>query len=79
MQFVFSSSVMVSGDGVLRYVGDEMMGMLVLLTVTYVGLIELVRSVIGLRGREKIIVMRYAVKLRMPLVSVTMTLISIYN
>ncbi|GMN54564.1 hypothetical protein TIFTF001_023684 [Ficus carica] len=50
----------------LRYVGGEMKGILVLLTATYVGLIELVRSVIGIRGLDKTIVMRYAVEPRMP-------------
>ncbi|GMN54175.1 hypothetical protein TIFTF001_023310 [Ficus carica] len=41
----------------LRYVGGEMKGILVPETTTHVGLIELDRSVIGIRGLDKIIVM----------------------
>ncbi|GMN61110.1 hypothetical protein TIFTF001_030189 [Ficus carica] len=54
------------GDGTLRYVGGEIKGILVPVTATYVGLIELVRSVIGIRDLDKTIVMRYAVELGMP-------------
>ncbi|GMN72306.1 hypothetical protein TIFTF001_052830 [Ficus carica] len=53
-------------DGILKYVGGEMKGILVPVTVTYVGLIELVRSVIGIRGLDKTIVMRYGVEPGMP-------------
>ncbi|GMN69453.1 hypothetical protein TIFTF001_038500 [Ficus carica] len=57
-------------DGTLRYVGDEMKGILVPETATYVGLIELVRSAIGIRGPAKTIVMRYDVEPRMLLVMI---------
>ncbi|GMN65792.1 hypothetical protein TIFTF001_034875 [Ficus carica] len=53
-------------NGTSRYVGSKIKGILVPLTAIYVGLIELVRSVIRLRGQEKTIVMRYAVELGMP-------------
>ncbi|GMN47893.1 hypothetical protein TIFTF001_017068 [Ficus carica] len=53
-------------DGTLRYVGGEMKGILVPETTTYVGLIELVRSVIGIRGLDQTIVMRYGVEPGMP-------------
>ncbi|GMN54154.1 hypothetical protein TIFTF001_023278 [Ficus carica] len=56
--------------GTLRYVGGEMKGILVPETATYVGLIELVRSAIGIRGPAKTIVMRYGVELGMPLVRI---------
>ena len=52
-------------DGTLRYVGGEMKGIFVPETATYVGLIELVKSVIGIRGLDKTIVMKYAVEPRM--------------
>ncbi|GMN23749.1 hypothetical protein TIFTF001_051327 [Ficus carica] len=57
-------------DGILRYVGGEMKGILVPETVTYVGLIELVRSVIEIRGPDKTIVIRYGVEPGMPLVRI---------
>ncbi|GMN58186.1 hypothetical protein TIFTF001_027275 [Ficus carica] len=57
-------------DGTLRYVGDEMKGILVPETATYVGLIELVRSAIGIRSPAKTIVMRYGVEPGMPLVRI---------
>ncbi|GMN48469.1 hypothetical protein TIFTF001_017645 [Ficus carica] len=53
-------------DGTLRYVGGEMKGILVPLTATYVGLAELVMSIIGIRGLDKTIVMRYVVEPGMP-------------
>ncbi|GMN48335.1 hypothetical protein TIFTF001_017511 [Ficus carica] len=53
-------------DGTLRYAGGEMKGILVPLIATYVGLIELMRSVIGIKGLDKTIVMRYAVEPEMP-------------
>ncbi|GMN21588.1 hypothetical protein TIFTF001_048901 [Ficus carica] len=53
-------------DGTLRYVGGKIKGILVPLTANYVGFTELVRSVIGIRYLDKIIVMRYAVEPRMP-------------
>ncbi|GMN66674.1 hypothetical protein TIFTF001_035730 [Ficus carica] len=53
-------------DGTLRYVGGEMKRILVPITATYVGLIEFVRSVIGIRVLDKTIVMTYGVKLGMP-------------
>ncbi|GMN47613.1 hypothetical protein TIFTF001_016797 [Ficus carica] len=53
-------------DDTSRYVSGEMKGILVALTATYIGLIELVRSVIGMKGLEKTIVMRYVVKPGMP-------------
>ncbi|GMN25489.1 hypothetical protein TIFTF001_050380 [Ficus carica] len=53
-------------DGTLRYVGGEIKGILVPFTATYVGFTELVRSVIGIRGLDKTIVMRYAVEPGMP-------------
>ncbi|GMN29880.1 hypothetical protein TIFTF001_041374 [Ficus carica] len=55
-------------DGTLRYVGGEMKGILVPENSTYVGIIELVRSVIGIRGQDKNIVVRYGVEPRLPLV-----------
>ncbi|GMN54086.1 hypothetical protein TIFTF001_023214 [Ficus carica] len=57
-------------DGTLRYFGDEMKGILVSETATYVGLIELVRSAIGIRGPTKTIVMRYGVEPGLPLVRI---------
>ncbi|GMN28570.1 hypothetical protein TIFTF001_046255 [Ficus carica] len=47
-----------------------MKGILVPETATYVGLIELVRSAIGIRGPAKTIVMRYGVEPEMPLVRI---------
>ncbi|GMN59607.1 hypothetical protein TIFTF001_028698 [Ficus carica] len=55
-------------EGILRYVGGKMKRILVSVTATYAGLIELVRSVIGIRGLDKTIVMRYTVEPGMPLV-----------
>ncbi|GMN24621.1 hypothetical protein TIFTF001_050337 [Ficus carica] len=52
------------------YVGGEMKGILVPDNSTYVGLVELVRSVIGIRGRDKNIVMRYGVEPGLPLVRI---------
>ncbi|GMN70233.1 hypothetical protein TIFTF001_039278 [Ficus carica] len=52
------------------YVGDEMKGILVPDNSTYVGLVELVRSVIGIRGPDKNIVMRYSVEPGLPLVRI---------
>ncbi|GMN21849.1 hypothetical protein TIFTF001_043401 [Ficus carica] len=43
-----------------------MKGILVPVTATYVGLIDLVISVIGIRNLDKTIVMRYAVEPGMP-------------
>ncbi|GMN68945.1 hypothetical protein TIFTF001_037993 [Ficus carica] len=57
-------------DGTLRYVGGEMKGILVPENSTYVGLIELVRSVIGIRGQDKNIVVRYGVEPGLPLVRI---------
>ncbi|GMN62539.1 hypothetical protein TIFTF001_031610 [Ficus carica] len=57
-------------DGTLRYVGGEMKGILVPENSTYVGLIELVRSVIGIRGQDKNIVVRYDVEPGLPLVRI---------
>ncbi|GMN54036.1 hypothetical protein TIFTF001_023163 [Ficus carica] len=57
-------------DGTLRYVGGEMKEILVPEIATYVGLIELVRSAIGIRGPAKTIVMRYGVEPGMPLVRI---------
>ncbi|GMN60740.1 hypothetical protein TIFTF001_029839 [Ficus carica] len=50
----------------IEIVGGEMKGILVPKTATYVGLIELVRSVIGICGLDKTIVMRYVVETGMP-------------
>ncbi|GMN66090.1 hypothetical protein TIFTF001_035158 [Ficus carica] len=58
--------VFIKHNGTLRYVGGEMKGISVLLTATYVGLIEFVRNVIGMRSLKKTIVMRYAVEPEMP-------------
>ncbi|GMN60452.1 hypothetical protein TIFTF001_029541 [Ficus carica] len=52
------------------YVGGEMKGILVPDNSTYVGLVELVRSVIGIRGTDKNIVMRYGVEPGLPLVRI---------
>ncbi|GMN21805.1 hypothetical protein TIFTF001_040116 [Ficus carica] len=52
------------------YVGGEMKGILVPDNSTYVGLVELVRSVIGIRGPDKNIVMRYGVAPGLPLVRI---------
>ncbi|GMN63717.1 hypothetical protein TIFTF001_032786 [Ficus carica] len=57
-------------NGTLRYVGGEMKGILVPETSTYVDLFELVRSVIGIRGPDKNIVMRYGVEPGLPLVRI---------
>ncbi|GMN67342.1 hypothetical protein TIFTF001_036404 [Ficus carica] len=57
-------------NSTLRYVGGEMKGILVPETATYVGLIELVRSAIGIRGPAKTIVIRYGVEPGMPLVRI---------
>ncbi|GMN51466.1 hypothetical protein TIFTF001_020620 [Ficus carica] len=57
-------------DDTLRYVGGEMKGILVSETATYFGLIELVRSAIGIRGPAKTIVMRYGIEPVMPLVRI---------
>ncbi|GMN55710.1 hypothetical protein TIFTF001_024821 [Ficus carica] len=54
-------------NGTLRYVDGEMKGILVPDNSTYVGLIELLRSVIGIRGPDKNIVMRYGVEPGLPL------------
>jgi hypothetical protein len=53
-----------------RYIGGEMKGILVPDNSTYVGLVELVRSVIGIRGTDKNIVMRYGVEPGLPLVRI---------
>ncbi|GMN70941.1 hypothetical protein TIFTF001_052592 [Ficus carica] len=50
----------------IEIVGGEMKGILVPKTATYVSLIELVRSVIGICGLDKTIVMRYVVETGMP-------------
>ncbi|GMN46973.1 hypothetical protein TIFTF001_016149 [Ficus carica] len=52
------------------YVGGEMKGISVPDNSTYVGLVELVRSVIGIRGSDKNIVMRYGVEPGLPLVRI---------
>ncbi|GMN22184.1 hypothetical protein TIFTF001_040199 [Ficus carica] len=52
------------------YVGGEMKGILVPDNSTHVGLVELVRSVIGIRGPDKNIVMRYGVEPGLPLVRI---------
>ncbi|GMN67128.1 hypothetical protein TIFTF001_036184 [Ficus carica] len=57
-------------DDTLRYVGGEMKGILVPETVTYVGLIEFVRSAIGIRGPANTIVLRYGVEPGMPLIRI---------
>ncbi|GMN47410.1 hypothetical protein TIFTF001_016586 [Ficus carica] len=57
-------------DGTQSYVGGEMKGILVLECATYVGLIELVRSAIGIRGPAKTIVMRYGVEPGLPFVRI---------
>ncbi|GMN62595.1 hypothetical protein TIFTF001_031672 [Ficus carica] len=57
-------------DGIQSYVGGEMKGILVPESATYVGLIELVRSAIGIRGPTKTIVMRYGVEPGLPLVRI---------
>ncbi|GMN33458.1 hypothetical protein TIFTF001_041898 [Ficus carica] len=57
-------------DGTQSYVGGEMKGILVPESATYVGLIELVRSAIGIRGPAKTIVMRYGVEPGLPLVRI---------
>ncbi|GMN69303.1 hypothetical protein TIFTF001_038352 [Ficus carica] len=58
-------------DGISSsYVGGEMKGILVPHNSTYVGLVELVRSVIGIRGPDKNIVMRYGVEPGLPLVRI---------
>ena len=54
----------------MRYVGGEMKRILVPLTLTYVDHIELVMSVIGIRGLKKTIVMRYAFEFGMLLVRI---------
>ncbi|GMN59627.1 hypothetical protein TIFTF001_028721 [Ficus carica] len=57
-------------DSTQSYVGGEMKGILVPESATYVGLIELVRSAIGIRGPAKTIVMRYGVEPGLPLVRI---------
>ena len=57
-------------DATMRYVGGEMKGILVPENSTYVGLVELVRSVLGIRGPDKNIVMRYGVEPGLPLVRI---------
>ncbi|GMN45026.1 hypothetical protein TIFTF001_014208, partial [Ficus carica] len=57
-------------DGTQSYVGGEMKGILVPESATYVGLFELVRSAIGIRGPAKTIVMRYGVEPGFPLVRI---------
>ncbi|GMN73070.1 hypothetical protein TIFTF001_053633 [Ficus carica] len=57
-------------DGTLRYVGGEMKEILVPETATYVGLIELIKSAISIRGPTNTIVMRYGVEPRLPLVRI---------
>ncbi|GMN48446.1 hypothetical protein TIFTF001_017612 [Ficus carica] len=57
-------------DGIQSYVGGEMKGILVPESATYVGLIELVRSAIGIWGPAKTIVMRYGVEPGLPLVMI---------
>ena len=52
-------------DGTWRYVVEMKRILMVPFTANYVGLIELVRSVIGIKGLEKTIFMRYAVEPRM--------------
>ncbi|GMN24233.1 hypothetical protein TIFTF001_051355 [Ficus carica] len=53
-------------DGTSRYVGGELKGILVSETATYVDLIQLVRSVIGISRLDKTIVMRYVVEPGLP-------------
>ncbi|GMN45101.1 hypothetical protein TIFTF001_014303 [Ficus carica] len=57
-------------DGTLKCVSGEMKGILVPETATYVGLIELVRSAIGIRDPAMTIVMRYGVEPGMPFVRI---------
>ena len=57
-------------DGTLTYVGGEMKGILLPDNSTYVGLVELVRSVTGIRGPDNNIVMRYGVEPGLPLVRI---------
>ncbi|GMN75127.1 hypothetical protein TIFTF001_052582 [Ficus carica] len=57
-------------DDTQSYVGGEMNGILVPESATYVGLIELVRSAIGIRGPVKTIVMRYSVEPGLPFVRI---------
>ena len=57
-------------DGTLTYIGGEMKGILVPDNSTYVGFVELVRSVIGIRGPDNNIVMRYGVEPGLPLVRI---------
>ncbi|GMN70237.1 hypothetical protein TIFTF001_039281 [Ficus carica] len=57
-------------DGTQSYVGGEMKGILVPEPATYVGLIKLVRSTIGIRGPAKTIVMRFDVEPGLPLVRI---------
>ncbi|GMN44199.1 hypothetical protein TIFTF001_013408 [Ficus carica] len=52
------------------YVDGEMKRIMMPLTATYVGLIELVWSVIELRGQEKTIVMKDTIELGMPSVRI---------
>ncbi|GMN34635.1 hypothetical protein TIFTF001_044927, partial [Ficus carica] len=53
-------------DGTLRYVGGELKGILVPKTATYVDLIQLVRSVIGISRLDMTIVTRYVVEPELP-------------
>ncbi|GMN28383.1 hypothetical protein TIFTF001_041165 [Ficus carica] len=57
-------------ESVSRYIGGKMKGIMVPLTATYVGLLELVSSVIGLRGQEKTIVIKYAIDPKRPLMKI---------
>ncbi|GMN44846.1 hypothetical protein TIFTF001_014033 [Ficus carica] len=53
-------------DGTSRYDGGELKGILVPETATYVDLIQLVRSVIGISRLDKTIVMRYVAEPGLP-------------
>ncbi|GMN59063.1 hypothetical protein TIFTF001_028154 [Ficus carica] len=64
--YVYAVDKQPTGIIASRYIGGEMKGILVLLTATYVGLIELVRSVFGLKGQDKTIVIKHVVEPRMP-------------
>ncbi|GMN52528.1 hypothetical protein TIFTF001_021663 [Ficus carica] len=57
-------------DGTQSYVSGEMKGILMPESATYVGLIELVKSAIGIRGPANTIVMRYSVEPGLPLVRI---------
>ena len=45
-----------------RYVGCEMKGILVPTNTTYIGLLELVTNVLGIRGQDKSLSLRYVAK-----------------